>query len=111
MYHLQNEKIVKTLWHYVKKSDSVQNPEAPLIEDFRFQSQIHEILQIVFSLRGRRKTSNWLREHQQITFVTLSGFWLLRGLGCLSESVKKGKFLTKIFLLIMLNEVLKSCEK
>ena len=27
-----------------------------------------------------------VREHQQKTFVTLSGFWPLRGLGDLSES-------------------------
>ena len=54
-----------------------------------------------------------LREHRQKTFVTLSGFWLLRGLGGLSESVKKGKFVTKIFFFfhVMLNEVLKICEK
>ena len=33
------------------------------------------------------------------TFVTLSRFWPSRGCGCwgLSEAVKKGKFLTKIF--------------
>ena len=34
-----------------------------------------------------------LRENQQKTFVTLSGFWPF----ILSESVKKGKFMTKIF--------------
>ena len=49
------------------------------------------------------------------TFVTLSGFWLLRGWGGegrdLSESFEKGKFVTKIFFQIMLNEVLKTCEK
>ena len=39
-----------------------------------------------------------LREHQQKTFVMLSRFWpLIRGSGCLSESVKKGKFVMKIF--------------
>ena len=48
--------------------------------------------------------------------VTLSGFWQLKGWGGFSsESVKKGKFLTKIFQfffeVIMLNEVLvKICE-
>ena len=30
-----------------------------------------------------------LREHQQKTLITLSGFWSLRGWGSLSESVKK----------------------
>ena len=35
-------------------------------------------------------------------FVTLSGFWPLRVLG---ESIKKGKFVIKIFFQIMLNEV------
>ena len=40
-------------------------------------------------------TNNFsVREHQQKTFVTFSRFWLLRGL---SESVKKEKFVTKIF--------------
>ena len=44
------------------------------------------------------KSPFWLREHWQKTFVTHSGFWPLRGWGGggLSESVKKGKFLTKI---------------
>ena len=35
------------------------------------------------------------REHQQKTFVTISRFMGVRGL---SESVKKGKFMTKTFL-------------
>ena len=42
------------------------------------------------------KNSNWeilpnnlLRQHRQKTFVTLSGFWPLKGFGGLSESVKK----------------------
>ena len=44
----------------------------------------------------------WLREHQQKTFVMwLSGFLSLKEWGGggqgLSESVKKGKFVTKIF--------------
>ena len=34
-----------------------------------------------------------------------------RGWECLSESVKKGRFVTKIFLKIILNEILKICEK
>ena len=41
-----------------------------------------------------------LRENRQKTFVTLSGFWPSvkgGGGGGLSESVKKGKFMTKIF--------------
>ena len=38
-----------------------------------------------------------IRQHQQKDFVTLSGFWPLREWGGLSESVKKGKFVTKIF--------------
>ena len=50
-------------------------------------------------------------EHWQKTFVKLSGFHLLRGWGSLSESVKKWKFTLKIFFQIMLNEVLKICEK
>ena len=36
-------------------------------------------------------------EHRQKTFVTLSGFSSLGGCGGLSESVKKGKCVTKIF--------------
>ena len=38
------------------------------------------------------------REHQQKTLFTLSRFWLLRW-GCVSESVKKGKLVMKIFFL------------
>ena len=34
----------------------------------------------------------------------------VKGVGRLSESVKKGKFMTKIFFQIMLNEVLKICK-
>ena len=49
-------------------------------------------------------------------FIILSRFWLLlryKGWIGFNESVvKKGKFVTKIFFIIMLNEeVLKSCEK
>ena len=43
----------------------------------------------------------------------LGGFWLLRvewG-GGLSESVKKGKFVAKIFFQIVLNKFLKTCDK
>ena len=40
---------------------------------------------------------NAIREHQQKSFLKVSGFWLLRGYGGFSESVKKGKFVTKIF--------------
>ena len=36
-------------------------------------------------------------EHWQKTFVMLSKFWPLREWGDLGESVKKGKFMTKIF--------------
>ena len=52
-----------------------------------------------------------LREHQQKSFVTLSGFWPLWGWGDLSESVKKGKFVTKIFFGLMLYETLKISGK
>ena len=52
-----------------------------------------------------------VREHQQKRFVMLSRFWPLKGLGGLSESIKEGKFVTKIFFHIMLNEILKYCEK
>ena len=52
-----------------------------------------------------------LREHRQKTFNTLSGFWPFRGWRGLSESVKKGKFVTKIFFQIILNEILKICVK
>ena len=34
-----------------------------------------------------------------------------KGLTGLSKCIKKRKFVTKIFFLIMLNEVMKSCEK
>ena len=50
-----------------------------------------------------------LREHQQKTFVMLSRFWPLRGLGNLSESVKMENFVMKfvnLFFSDMLNEVL-----
>ena len=41
---------------------------------------------------------SFVREHRQKTIVILSGFWPFKGVGGLSDSVKKGKFLTKIFL-------------
>ena len=44
------------------------------------------------------------------TLIRLSRLWPLPGWRGLSESVKKGKFVTKI-LFQMLNEVLKICEK
>ena len=44
-----------------------------------------------------RKIS-FVREHRQKTLVMLSGFWLFKGVGNLSDSVKKVNFVTKIFL-------------
>ena len=41
-----------------------------------------------------------VREHRQKTFIMLSGFWPLRewrGAEGLKESIKKGKFVTKIY--------------
>ena len=43
------------------------------------------------------KMFNHLREHHQNNFVVLSGFWPLRGWEALSESIRKGRFVTKIF--------------
>ena len=54
---------------------------------------------------------NFIREHRQKIFVTLSRFWALRGWEGLSEFVKKEKFVEKIFFQIMLNEVLNEFEK
>ena len=52
----------------------------------------------------------FVREHRQKTLVMLSGFWPFKGVGDLSDSIKKGKFVTKnSFFQIMLNEVLKIC--
>ena len=39
----------------------------------------------------------WVRKHQQKTFATFSGFWLLRGWGWVEWIRSKGKFVTKIF--------------
>ena len=35
---------------------------------------------------------SFVREHRQKTIVILSGFWPFKGVGGLSDSVKKGKF-------------------
>ena len=51
-----------------------------------------------------------LMEHHQKLLSHLEDFYCSVG-GGLSESVKKGKFVTKIFFQIMLNEALKSCRK
>ena len=55
------------LWHYEdhgyilkKEGGPEQTPEAPHIENFVLQSQIHLLLQIAFCYRGRKKTNNWL---------------------------------------------------
>ena len=53
----------------------------------------------------------YIREHQQKNFVTLVGFWLLRGWRGLGEAIKKAGFFTKIFFSIMVSEVLKTCKK
>ena len=47
-----------------------------------------------------------LREHQQKTFVMLSGFWLLRGWGSLSKSVKKENSYKNLASILMT----KSCQ-
>ena len=52
-----------------------------------------------------------VREHQRKRFVTVSGFWPLRGWEGLRQSVKRRKYVTKIFFQIILNKVLKACEK
>ena len=50
----------------------------------------------------------WLREYQQKKFIMLSRFWMLRGWGRgLSESIKKGKFVTKILFQIILKTTFK----
>ena len=49
------------------------------------------------SCSEKKKKKNAIREHRQKTFVTLSGFWTLKWCGGLSESVKKRKFVTKVF--------------
>ena len=51
-----------------------------------------------------------MREHQK-KIVTLGGFWWLRRRRGLGESIKKVEFVTKIFFLIMVNQVLKTCKK
>ena len=54
---------------------------------------------------------NKIREQliQTLKTVKLSRFWPLKGCGDFSKLVKKGKFVTKIFFQIILNEVLKIC--
>ena len=59
-----------------------------------------------------RKIKCSFREHQQKAFVMLSRFWQFKGVGGLSESIKKGQNLCwKSFFEIIMNEVLKTCEK
>ena len=58
-------------------------------------------------------TQSWLWSYQikiiKKTFVMLKGFWSLRGFENVGLSLlKKGKFVTKIFFQILLNEILKS---
>ena len=48
-------------------------------------------------------------EYQQNFFLT--HIVTIQGVGSLVESVKKGKFMTKIFFQTMFNEVKKSCKK
>ena len=55
--------------------------------------------------------SNLCQKHQQEIYVTLRGFWLLGMWQSLANALEKEKFETKSFPLIMLNEVLESCEK
>ena len=43
--------------------------------------------------------------------LCLRGLWLLRGEGGVGESIKKGKFVTKVFLQINMNQFLKNCKK
>ena len=47
------------------------------------------------------------REHGHKTLIALSQFWQLRGWVGLSESVKRGKFVIKIFFQIAMNDILK----
>ena len=68
---------------------------------------------IYFQPRNSHTTPlfNWsLREHQQKTFATLSGFWPLRGWEGLGESVKKENLWQKFFFRWMLYEALKISE-
>ena len=47
---------------------------------------------------------------KKVVTLLASGFWPL-GVGGLSESIKKGKFVTKSFFSDNVEEVLKICEK
>ena len=86
-------------------SDKINDTKSALF--FLLQARTHDIctswsypntdLVINFLNPENRSFTNILWEHQQKTFVTLSRFWPLRVWGSLSESVKKGQFMTKIF--------------
>ena len=58
---------------------------------------LHHLIGMTVESLVLKKKKNAIREHRQKTFVTLSGFWPLRGCRGLSESVEKGKFARKIF--------------
>ena len=61
----------------------------------------------------------WLREHRQKTFITISGLWPLRrwwwevgeGEWGWVNPLRKEHFCRKSFFQLMLNEILKNCEK
>ena len=57
------------------------------------------------------KLCSRVRKHQRKRFVTVRGFWPLKGWEGLRQSVKRRKSVTKIFFQIILNKVLKACEK
>ena len=82
MYHLQNKKIVKILWHnenhwciLKKEGDTEQTPEAPHIENLTFQSQIHLLLQIVREL-GRKPTIGYISYSTMWRFMKIFGYTL-----------------------------------
>ena len=65
-------------------------------------------------LYAKDDTPSMLSEHQQEIYVTRSRFLPLRasvGEGGWVNPLKRGQFMTKMFFQIMLNEVLKNCEK
>ena len=73
-----------------------------------------QLCQYCRAITSRKFTFNLIlrvREHQQKTFVMLKIFWLLRGWGVRSNPLKKENLWWKYFFQVMLNEVLKICEK
>ena len=92
--HLKKDKIFENLSKNVQKGRQLR--------------VLHILIHLIFAFQ--EISIKFVSEVSTRNYAPLADL-AVKGVLGLSKCIKKGKFVTKISFLIMLNEVLKSCEK